>query len=238
MNEIISLLPTLPIGALIAGVSGWIGYKINNSIRMKSEIEDSRIEWIQHVRSVNFKIIQSLYQFIIENNSYLEVQKTINDLEKEQKDLITGLVSQKKRNDEEKHVEKYTELINNNLEKLLSEYNNLDKNIKKSLSAMYTTFSYIEQMKNLFPTDKYSISNKKIKNKNVLIAQTKISGYLKKDESIENKVIFDALNKLKSDIRDSYKNTELYEEQIIDEYAELITKYLKIEWEKVKSRKG
>lgn len=238
MNEIISLLPTLPIGALIAGVSGWIGYKINNSIRMKSEIEDSRIEWIQHVRSVNFKIIQSLYQFIIENNSYLEVQKTINDLEKEQKDLITGLVSQKKRNDEEKHVEKYTELINNNLEKLFSEYNNLDENIKKSLSAMYTTFSYIEQMKNLFPTDKYSISNKKIKNKNVLIAQTKISGYLKKDESIENKVIFDALNKLKSDIRDSYKNTELYEEQIIDEYAELITKYLKIEWEKVKSRKG
>ena len=41
--------------ALISLTSVWVGYKIDNSMKRKSEIEDSRINWIQKVREDNMK---------------------------------------------------------------------------------------------------------------------------------------------------------------------------------------
>lgn len=44
--------------ALISLTSVWVGYKIDNSMKRKSEIEDSRINWIQKVREVNTNLIK------------------------------------------------------------------------------------------------------------------------------------------------------------------------------------
>ena len=77
-----NIIASTPIAsAIIGGISGWIGYKLNNSIKMKSEIEDSRIEWIQQVRSINLNIIKSSYQFIIETDSYIKSEKLLKDIE-------------------------------------------------------------------------------------------------------------------------------------------------------------
>ena len=45
--------------ALISLTSVWVGYKIDNSMKRKSEIEDSRINWIQKVREVNTNLIKA-----------------------------------------------------------------------------------------------------------------------------------------------------------------------------------
>ena len=92
-----NIIASIPIAsAIIGGISGWIGYKLNNSIKMKSEIEDSRIEWIQQVRSINLNIIKSSYQFIIETDSYIKSEKLLKDIEKNQQNLVEGLNHQKK----------------------------------------------------------------------------------------------------------------------------------------------
>ena len=41
-----------------------------------------------------------------------------------------------------------------------NENSNLENIMKKRIDAMYTVFSHIEQMKNLFPIDRYYIENK------------------------------------------------------------------------------
>lgn len=92
-----NIIASIPIAsAIIGGISDWIGYKLNNSIKMKSEIEDSRIEWIQQVRSINLNIIKSSYQFIIETDSYIKSEKLLKDIEKNQQNLVEGLIHQKK----------------------------------------------------------------------------------------------------------------------------------------------
>lgn len=119
-----------------------------------------------------------------------------------------------------------------------NENSNLENIRKKRIDAMYTVFSYIEQMKNLFPINRYYIEKTKLVNEKILIARSKNLYYIKEDESIENKDICNALEKLKNSIKNSYDNNLSFEEKNIYEYSNLITNYLKIEWEKVKSRKG
>ena len=72
----------------------WI--QIEQFNKMKSEIEDSRIEWIQQVRSINLNIIKSSYQFIIETDSYIKSEKLLKDIEGKQQSLVKGLIHQKK----------------------------------------------------------------------------------------------------------------------------------------------
>ncbi|MHB7941509.1 hypothetical protein [Staphylococcus capitis] len=79
-----------------------------------------------------------------------------------------------------------------------NENSNLENIMKKRIDAMYTVFSYIEQMKNLFPIDRYYIEKTKLVNEKILIARSKNLYYIKEDESIENKDICDALEKLKN----------------------------------------
>ncbi|WP_367122062.1 hypothetical protein V6C79_01320 [Staphylococcus capitis subsp. urealyticus] len=79
-----------------------------------------------------------------------------------------------------------------------NENSNLENIMKKRIDAMYTVFSHIEQMKNLFPIDRYYIEKTKLVNEKILIARSKNLYYIKEDESIENKDICDALEKLKN----------------------------------------
>lgn len=234
-----NIIASIPIAsAIIAGTSGWIGYKLNNSIKMKSEIEDSRIEWIQQVRSINLNIIKSSYQFIIETDSYIKSKNLLEEIEEKQKDLVDGLIYQKNRDDEENIETNYEKQLKDIVSRANNENSNLENIMNKRINAMYTVLSYIEQMKNLFPINRYYIEKTKLLNKKVLIARSKHSYYIKEDESIENKDICDVLEKLKKDIKNSYNDDNLpFEEANMDEYSNLITNYLKIEWEKVKSKK-
>lgn len=234
-----TIIASIPIAsAIIGGISGWIGYKLNNSIKMKSEIEDSRIEWIQQVRSINLNIIKSSYQFIIETDSYIKSEKLLKDIEEKQKSLVEGLIHQKRRDDHENIETNYEKRLKNIVSMANNENSNLENIMKKRIDAMYTVFSYIEQMKNLFPINRYYIKKAKLVNEKILIARSKNLYYIKEDESIENKDICDALEKLKNAIKNSYDDNLSFEEKNIYEYSNLITNYLKIEWEKVKSRKG
>lgn len=234
-----NIITSIPIAsAIIGGASGWIGYKFNNSIKMKSEIEDSRIEWIQQVRSINLNIIKSSYQFIIETDSYIKSEKLLKDIEEKQQDLVNGLIHQKNRDDDENIETNYEKQLKNIVSRANNENSNLENIMKKRINAMYTVFSYIEQMKNLFPINRYYIEKTKLVNKKVLIARSKHLYYIKEDESIENKDICDVLEKLKKAIKNSYDDNLSFDEKNIYKYSNLITNYLKIEWEKVKSRKG
>lgn len=236
MENIISSIPI--VSAIIGGATGWIGYKFNNSMKMRSEIEDSRIEWIQQVRSINLNIIKSSYKFIIETDSLIKSKKLLEEIEENQQNLVNGLIFQKKRDDEESIETNYEKRIKDIVSMADNENSNLENIMNKRINAMYTVLSYIEQMKNLFPINRYYIEKTKLLNKKVLIAKSKHSYYIKEDESIENKDICDVLEKLKKSIKNSYDNNSPFEENNIDEYSNLITNYLKIEWEKVKSRKG
>lgn len=236
MENIIASIPI--VSAIIGGATGWIGYKFNNSMKMRSEIEDSRIEWIQQVRSINLNIIKSSYKFIIETDSFIKSKKLLEEIEENQQNLVNGLIFQKKRDDEESIETNYEKRIKDIVSMADNENSNLENIMNKRINAMYTVLSYIEQMKNLFPINRYYIEKKKLLNKKVLIAKSKHSYYIKEDESIENKDICEVLEKLKKSIKNSYDNNSPFEENNIDEYSNLITNYLKIEWEKVKSRKG
>lgn len=236
MENIISSIPI--VSAIIGGATGWIGYKFNNSMKMRSEIEDSRIEWIQQVRSINLNIIKSSYKFIIETDSLIKSKKLLEEIEENQQNLVNGLIFQKKRDDEESIETNYEKRIKDIVSMADNENSNLENIMNKRINAMYTVLSYIEQMKNLFPINRYYIEKTKLLNKKVLIAKSKHSYYIKEDESIENKDICDVLEKLKKSIKNSYDNNSPFKENNIDEYSNLITNYLKIEWEKVKSRKG
>ena len=71
----------------------------------------------------------------------------------------------------------------------------------------------------------------------ILVAVESSASFYKEDLSISNEKIYDSLNELKN-IRESYDSNNTLEETKIDEYKDLINNYLKIEWEKVKSRKA
>lgn len=236
MENIIESIPI--VSAIIGGISGWIGYKLNNSIKMKSEIEDSRIEWIQQVRSINLNIIKSSYQFIIETDSYIKSEKLLKEIEEKQQNLVEGLIYQKNRDDHESIETNYEKQLKDIASMANNENSNLENIMKKRIDAMYTVFSYIEQMKNLFPINRYYIEKTKLVNEKILIARSKKLYIIKEDESIKNKDICDALEKLKNAIKNSYDDNLSFEEENIYKYSNLITNYLKIEWEKVKSRKG
>ena len=102
---------------------------------------------------------------------------------------------------------------------------------------MYNLFTSIEEMKNLFPINKYDIHKVRIEHKKILVAVESSASFYKEDLSISNEKIYDSLNELKN-IRESYDSNNTLEETKIDEYKDLINNYLKIEWEKVKSRKA
>lgn len=219
-----NIIASIPIAsAIIGGISGWIGYKLNNSIKMKSEIEDSRIEWIQQVRSINLNIIKSSYQFIIETDSYIKSEKLLKDIEKNQQNLVEGLIHQKKRADHENIEINYEKQLKDIVSMANNENSNLENIMKKRIDAMYTVFSYIEQMKNLFPINRYYIEKTKLVNEKILIARSKNLYYIKEDESIENKDICNALEKLKNSIKNSYDNNLSFEVKNIYEYSNLIT---------------
>ena len=124
---------------------------------MKSEIEDSRIEWIQQVRSINLNIIKSSYQFIIETDSYIKSEKLLKDIEGKQQSLVKGLIHQKKEPTMKNIETNYEKQLINIVSMANNENSNLENIMKKRIDAMYTVFSHIEQMKNLFPIDRYYI---------------------------------------------------------------------------------
>lgn len=235
LNDLIAT-PTV-IAAIFGGVVVLIGNKLNNTIKMKSEIEDSRIEWIQHVRKVHLNIIKAVYQFMIDNNSYMKIENQIRKIEIEKKATLEGLISQKLR-DQEEQFEKMYEVKLQEVTKETNElYGSLESKLDSSINTMYTAFSHIEEMKNLFPIKKYKIKRSILEDRIVLIAIWQPSIFLKKDEAITNNQVYVSLNKLKEDIKISFDNSSTFEEEKIEAYLELITNYLKIEWEKVKSKK-
>ena len=73
--------------------------------------------------------------------------------------------------------------------------------------------------------------------KKILVAVESSASFYKGYLSISNEKIYDSLNELKKNIRESYDGNNTLEETKIDEYKDFINNYLKIEWEKVKSRK-
>lgn len=134
-----NIIASIPIAsAIIGGTSGWIGYKFNNSIKMKSEIEDSRIEWIQQVRSINLNIIKSSYQFIIETDSYIKSKNLLEVIEEKQQDLVNGLIFQKNRDDEENIETNYEKQLKDIVSKANNENSNLENIMNKRINAMYT----------------------------------------------------------------------------------------------------
>ena len=183
-----NIIASTPIAsAIIGGISGWIGYKLNNSIKMKSEIEDSRIEWIQQVRSINLNIIKSSYQFIIETDSYIKSEKLLKDIEGKQQSLVKGLIHQK-RADHENIETNYEKQLINIVSMANNENSNLENIMKKRIDAMYTVFSHIEQMKNLFPIDRYYIEKTKLVNEKYLSLEVRIYIILKKMNQLKIKI--------------------------------------------------
>ena len=95
--------------ALISLTSVWVGYKIDNSMKRKSEIEDSRINWIQKVREVNTNLIKAFYDFNTHQNFYSEKTKDINMLDNMRSTLLEGLEYESRKRDN--NAEKYKEEI-------------------------------------------------------------------------------------------------------------------------------
>lgn len=231
------IIASIPIAsAIIGGTFGWIGYKFNNSIKMKSEIEDSRIKWIQKVREVNTNLIKAFYDFNTHQNFYSEKTKDINMLDNMRSTLLEGLEYESRKRDN--NAEKYKEEIDN-IQEMVKEQTKVLNNKKiDRTSAMYNLFTSIEEMKNLFPINKYDIHKVRIEHKKILVAVESSASFYKGDLSISNEKIYDSLNELKKYIRESYDSNNTLEETKIDEYKDFIDNYLKIEWEKVKSRKA
>ena len=221
--------------ALISLTSVWVGYKIDNSMKRKSEIEDSRINWIQKVREVNTNLIKAFYDFNTHQNFYSEKTKDINMLDNMRSTLLEGLEYESRKRDN--NAEKYKEEIDNIQEKVKEQTKVLNNKKIDRTSAMYNLFTSIEEMKNLFPINKYDIHKVRIEHKKILVAVESSASFYKGDLSISNEKIYDSLNELKKNIRESYDGNNTLEETKIDEYKDLINNYLKIEWEKVKSRK-
>lgn len=221
--------------ALISLTSVWVGYKIDNSMKRKSEIEDSRINWIQKVREVNTNLIKVFYDFNTHQNFYSEKTKDINMLDNMRSTLLEGLEYESRKRDN--NAEKYKEEIDNIQEKVKEQTKVLNNKKIDRTSAMYNLFTSIEEMKNLFPINKYDIHKVRIEHKKILVAVESSASFYKGDLSISNEKIYDSLNELKKNIRESYDGNNTLEETKIDEYKDFINNYLKIEWEKVKSRK-
>ncbi|EID37208.1 hypothetical protein K4U89_10990 [Staphylococcus epidermidis] len=222
--------------ALISLTSVWVGYKIDNSMKRKSEIEDSRINWIQKVREVNTNLIKAFYDFNTHQHFYSEKTKDINTLDNMRSILLEGLEYESRKRDN--NAEKYKEEIDNIQEKVKEQTKVLNNKKIDRTSAMYNLFTSIEEMKNLFPINKYDIHKVRIEHKKILVAVESSASFYKGDLSISNEKIYDSLNELKKYIRESYDSNNTLEETKIDEYKDLINNYLKIEWEKVKSRKA
>jgi hypothetical protein len=223
--------------ALISLTSVWVGYKIDNSMKRKSEIEDSRINWIQKVREVNTNLIKAFYDFNTHQNFYSEKTKDINMLDNMRSTLLEGLEyeSRKRDNNAEKYKRRNRQYTRKKVKEQTKVLNN--KKIDRT-SAMYNLFTSIEVMKNLFPINKYDIHKVRIELKKILVAVESSASFYKGDLSISNEKIYDSLNELKKkNIRESYDGNNILEETKIDEYKDFINNYLKIEWEKVKSRK-
>lgn len=240
LNNIIAT-PTV-IAAIIGGLLVLIGNKISSTLKMKSEIEDSRIEWIKNVRQVNINLIKTFYNFISEQNFYNEKMHDIDQSSEIRGILLEGLVYEKKK--ENNNVELYETQISN-LEKTIKEQSILLNNKKiERTKAMYNILASIEEMKNLFPKNKYKINKRKIKvktrfkNKYVLAANEIHDIVPAFDKSISNIHICRTLDELKQKIEQSYKNNEELHESELSNYTSLINDYLKIEWEKVKARKS
>ncbi|MDK9870161.1 hypothetical protein [Staphylococcus equorum] len=240
LNNIIAT-PTV-IAAIIGSLLVLIGNKIISTLKMKSEIEDSRIEWIKNVRQVNINLIKAFYNFISEQNFYNEKMHDIDQSSEIRGILLEGLVYES--NKENNNVELYEAKISN-LEKTIKEQSILLNNKKiERTKAMYNILASIEEMKNLFPKNKYKIKKRKIKvkerfkNKYVLVANEIHDIVPASDKSISNIDICHALDELKQKIEQSYKNNEELYESELSNYTALINDYLKIEWEKVKARKS
>ncbi len=73
--------------------------------------------------------------------------------------------------------------------------------------------------------------------KKILVAVESSASFYKGDLSISNEKIYDSLNELKKNIRESYDGNNTLEETKIDEYKDFINNYLKIEWEKLNQEK-
>lgn len=241
MLDNIIATPTV-IAAIVGGLLVLIGNKSNSTLKMKSEIEDSRIEWIQNVRQVNINLIKTFYDFISEQNFYNEKMHDIDQSSEIRRVLLEGLIYEK--NKENNNVELYETQISN-LEKNIKEQSILLNNKKiERTKAMYNILASIEEMKNLFPKNKYKINKRKIKlkgrfkNKHVLVANESHDIVPALDKSISNIDICRTLDELKQKIEQSYKNNEALHESELSNYTSLINDYLKIEWEKVKTRKS
>jgi len=240
LNNIIAT-PTV-IAAIIGSLLTLIGNKFISTLKMKSEIEDSRIEWIKNVRQVNINLIKAFYNFISEQNFYNEKMHDIDQSSEIREILLEGLVYES--NKENNNAELYETQISN-LEKTIKEQSILlnSKKIERT-KAMYNILASIEEMKNLFPKNKYKIKKRKIKvkekfkKKSVLVANQIHDTVPASDKSISNIDICHALDELKQKIEQSYKNNEELYESDLSNYTALINDYLKIEWEKVKARKS
>ena len=136
--------------ALISLTSVWVGYKIDNSMKRKSEIEDSRINWIQKVREVNTNLIKAFYDFNTHQNFYSEKTKDINMLDNMRSTLLEGLEYESRKRD-------------NNAEKYKEEIDNIQEKVKEQTKV--NLFTSIEVMKNLFPINKYDIHKVRIEHK-------------------------------------------------------------------------
>src|SRR5699024_5353916 len=240
LNNIIAT-PTV-IAAIIGSLLTLIGNKFISTLKMKSEIEDSRIEWIKNVRQVNINLIKTFYNFISEQNFYNEKMHDIDQSSEIRRVLLEGLVYES--NKENNNAELYETQISN-LEKTIKEQSILlnSKKIERT-KAMYNILASIEEMKNLFTKNKYKIKKRKIKvkekfkKKSVLVANQIHDTVPASDKSISNIDICHALDELKQKIEQSYKNNEELYESDLSNYTALINDYLKIEWEKVKARKS
>lgn len=181
--------------ALISLTSVWVGYKIDNSMKRKSEIEDSRINWIQKVREVNTNLIKTFYDFNTHQNFYSEKTKDINMLDNMRSTLLEGLEYESRKRDN--NAEKYKEEIDNIQEKVKEQTKVLNNKKIDRTSAMYNLFTSIEEMKNLFPINKYDIHKVRIEHKKILVAVESSASFYKGDLSISNEKIYDSLNELK-----------------------------------------
>ena len=202
--------------ALISLTSVWVGYKIDNSMKRKSEIEDSRINWIQKVREVNTNLIKAFYDFNTHQNFYSKKTKDINMLDNMRSTLLEGLEYESRKRDN--NAEKYKEEIDNIQEKVKEQTKVLNNKKIDRTSAMYNLFTSIEEMKNLFPINKYDIHKVRIEHKKILVAVESSASFYKGDLSISNEKIYDSLNELKKNIRESYDGNNTLEETKIDEY--------------------
>ncbi|EGQ3794389.1 hypothetical protein QS426_08325 [Staphylococcus pseudintermedius] len=214
----------------------WISMK-----KISKEIENSRIEWIQKVREVEDELINAIYKFKTDADFYIKVKRRVDSLQNIIENIEVEVI---KPNSKNEHIA----ALNDNLNSVKASFAKEEDRLNQLNNSFGEVKAAILKMKNLFPTKHIDIKGHWYKRLLFYINGNKSSlndrlSVLEKHE-ITNEAVVEDLEGLKSNLLENYNkvinNTQdvRISEENIEKHAQLISDYLKVEWERVKVNKG